>query len=113
MIDGKSVVIDNTNKTFEQRSRYTEIAKRYKVPSRCFYFDVPKDVCIHNNNQRKINPYRKHLSSKVPPIPIHDFFKNLEKPSIEKEGFSEIKVIKFKAGPFENDQDKATYYQFS
>lgn len=54
----KSVVIDNTNVTLEQRNRYLPLAKKYNVPVRCFIFDVPKEVCIHNNNQRKINTYR-------------------------------------------------------
>eukprot|EP00347_Sterkiella_histriomuscorum_P006646 403351974 len=108
----KSVVIDNTNSTLEQRNRYTAISKALNIPIRCFIFDVPKEVCMHNNNQRKINAHREHLSGKVPAIPIHSFFKNSEKPTMA-EGFSEIKTIKFQAGPFDNDEDKKTYYSLS
>jgi predicted kinase len=46
---GKSVIIDNTNKTEEQRSRYTAIAKKCKVPVRIFVFDTTKERCMHNN----------------------------------------------------------------
>jgi bifunctional polynucleotide phosphatase/kinase len=46
---GKSVVIDNTNSTPDVRARYTVIAKEFKVPVRCFFFDVPKEVCMHND----------------------------------------------------------------
>ena len=67
---------------------------------------------MHNNNQRKINPHRAHLSEKIPPIPIHSFFKNSIMPTT-KEGFSEIVKISFKAGPFENDDDKKIYYTLS
>lgn len=78
--EGKSVVIDNTNSTLEMRNRYLSIAKQYKVPIRCFIFDIPKEVCLHNNKQREVNTMRQHLSKKVPSIPIHSFFKNGEKP---------------------------------
>ena len=111
---GKSVVIDNTNKTFEQRSRYIPIAKKYNVPYRCILFTTPKEVCIHNNKQRGgVNTARVHLSKKVPPVPIHDWFKNLEMPSIEKEGFSELIRIDFRAGPFVNDEDEKIYNQLT
>jgi hypothetical protein len=48
------------------------------------------------------------LSKSVSNIPIHTFFKKLVKPDL-KEGFSEIKVILFKPGPFENEDDQKTY----
>lgn len=105
---GKSAVIDNTNKTKEQRSRYTEIAKRLKVPMRLFVFETEKDRCMHNNKQRKVNTHHKHLSKKVGDVVIHDFFKNKEAPQTA-EGFAEIKVLKFKAGPFDNAEDEKTY----
>ncbi len=54
----KSVVIDNTNSTAEQRTRYIEIAKKYKIPCRLIKFDVNKETCMHNNKQRKINLHR-------------------------------------------------------
>ena len=102
--EGKSVVIDNTNPTPDVRARYTKIAKEFKVTIRCFYFNVPKDVCQHNNKQRKINTHRAHLSGKIPDIPIHSFFKNHVKPS-KDEGFTEVRDIDFKKGPFENSDD--------
>lgn len=91
---GRSAVIDNTNKTLEQRSRYTSIAKALKIPIRIFIFEVPKDRCMHNNKQRKINPYREHFSKKVSDVVIHDFFKNKEVPKAT-EGYADILNIEF------------------
>ncbi len=107
---GKSAVIDNTNKSKEERSRYIPIGQKHKVPVRCFFFDIPKEVCMHNNQQRVTNPHRQHLSSKVPSIPIHGWFKNLEKPTLG-EGISEIVNIKFEP-TFVSDQDEKTYKMF-
>lgn len=78
---------------------------------RCFVFDIPKEVCIHNNIQRQTNTARKHLSGKVPTIPIHSFFKNAEKPSMN-EGYTEIKTIKF-TPKFESPEDEKAYKSLS
>ena len=37
----------------EQRKRYTTMAKKYNLPIRCYYFEVPKEICMHNNAMRK------------------------------------------------------------
>jgi bifunctional polynucleotide phosphatase/kinase len=109
---GKSACVDNTNPTPEVRARYLDIAKRLKIPARCFYFDVPKDICMHNNTQRAVNTHRKHLSKKIAAVPIHSFFKNHVKPTL-KEGFEEIKVVNFVPGPFENEEDEKAYYSLT
>ena len=75
--EGKSAVIDNTNKSKEERSRYTTIAKKFKVPCRCFYFDIPKELALHLNNQRETNTSRKQISKKVSKVVIHTFYKNI------------------------------------
>jgi hypothetical protein len=71
-----------------------------------------KDVCMHNNKQRKINDHHEHLSKKVGDVIIHDFFKNKESPC-KDEGIDEIVLIDFKAGPFDNELDEKTYNQLS
>ena len=109
LASGKSCVIDNTNPDKETRSRYTKIAKEFKVPVRCFYFDFEKAICMHNNKQRKLNTNRKHMSKKVGDVIIHSFFKNMQKPTTD-EGFSEVKRVNFVPGPFENAKDEETFY---
>ena len=109
LVAKKSVVIDNTNPTADVRQRYIDIAKEFEVPVRCLLFETPKDVCMHNNYQRKVNGHRKHMSKAVPPIPIHGFFKNSTKPSMD-EGFEEILKVEFIPDIFQNENDKQFYF---
>ena len=105
---GKSVIIDNTNPTADVRKRYLDIAKELKVPARALFFDVSKEVSMHNNLQRKVNTHHKHLSNAVPSIPIHSFYKNSTVPTLN-EGFESIIRINFVADCFDNDEDKEFY----
>lgn len=45
----KSVVIDNTNPAIADRKLYIDLAKKYSIKVRCFYFDIPKELCFHLN----------------------------------------------------------------
>ena len=65
MKEGKSVVIDNYNADKKERLIYGQIAKDLNIPARCFYFDVPKPLAIHNDKMKQLNSHRKHLSKKV------------------------------------------------
>jgi bifunctional polynucleotide phosphatase/kinase len=76
----KSAVIDNTNKTKEERQRYLKIAKEFKVPVRCFFLKYPKDLAMTMNKHRDTNKNREHLSKKVGSVVIHTFYKYLEEP---------------------------------
>ncbi|CAI2367772.1 unnamed protein product [Moneuplotes crassus] len=109
--EGKSCVVDNTNPKIETRSDYISIAEEFKVPCRAFYYNTDKNICMHNNEQRSINPNRNHLSKKTPRLIINVFFKNCVVPT-QSEGFTEVKVINFIPGPFESDDDKETYYLY-
>jgi len=86
---GKSVVIDNTNPKAMTRLLYLKIAKEYKVPTRVVFFDISKEVAMHNNMQREVNTSRSHFSKKVPSIAIHTYYKYLEHP-LESEGFESV-----------------------
>ena len=108
LVDGKSVVIDNTNPTADVRKRYIDIAKSLKIPIRALYFDVLKDTCIHNNIQRKANIHHKHLLNAVPTIPIHSYFKNHTMPTID-EGFESIVKINFIPDCFYSKEDEDAY----
>jgi len=109
MTAGKSVVIDNTNPDADTRKTYIELAKKHNYPSRCFLFDVTKDMAFHLNELRKANNQRKHSSNSVADVIIHTWFKRLQKPT-KAEGFTEVEVIEPIAGPFVNPEDEEIFF---
>lgn len=108
----QSCVIDSTNPKKEKRSKFIELAKKYKAQVRCFIMDLPKEIVFHLNNLRNINKERKHYSSAVNNIPIHTFFKYYEEPKTS-EGIDEIVKVNFVPGPFGSDKDKEIFYMYS
>lgn len=109
---GKSVIIDNTNPGQITRKLYIDIANKYKVPTRCIFINIPKDLSFHINNLREINVFRSHSSKSVASVVIHSWYKNLQEPSLE-EGFKDIVEIPFVPGPFQNSHDEETFYLLS
>lgn len=49
LAQGKSVVVDNTNPDKISRQRYVELAKKHRVPVRCFAMTLDKEHIKHNN----------------------------------------------------------------
>jgi len=47
--NNRAVVVDNTNPDVPARAPYIALAKKYKVPVRCFLFTADKDLAAHNN----------------------------------------------------------------
>ena len=74
---GKSVIIDNTNPTKEDRKYFIGLAKKHGCKVRCFFFKTSKDICFHNDYQRVANEAREHFSGKAGSISIHTWFKKL------------------------------------
>jgi len=109
----KSAVIDNTNPTPEVRKLYIDIAKKHKVPVRCFFFNFPKEQLLHMDSQRKKNTYHQHLSKHTGRIPIFSFFKKNSIPPTTAEGFTEVREVEFIAGPFDNDNDEKAFNSLS
>ena len=97
MEKGDCLVIDNTNPTKRDRQYFIELAKDFGnfiesfyfitcfplgYDVRAFFFNIEKNLAFHLDSLREINKYRQHFSGKVGAIPIHFFFKNLEKPQV-------------------------------
>ena len=101
-------MIDNTNPKKEDRKYFIELAKKHSIKVRCFFFKTTKDVCFHNDYQRKVNTVRKHFSDKAGSIPIHSWFKYVEEPQLN-EGFYEINKVNFLA-KFNDNEDKNAYH---
>lgn len=89
--DKKSCVIDSTNPGPSTRQKFIEIAKKCKIPIRCFHFTTSYDQAKHNNIFRELTD-RTH--QKISEMVFHVYKKNYSEPS-RKEGFSEIVKVNF------------------
>jgi predicted kinase len=79
-------VVDNTNPTVEERSRYITAAKENKFRVIAYYFDSSLSECKHRNNQRP----QKQV---VPNAGIFATYKKLVIPTWS-EGFNAIYSVK-------------------
>jgi len=109
---GKSVVIDNTNPKADTRQFYSKLAKELGVGCRSFIFNFPKDLVFHLNEMRSINRHRTHNSKNVADVIVHTWYKNFSQPT-KSEGFSEILEVNFVPGPFKNNDDENTFFQYT
>ncbi|KAM3823815.1 bifunctional polynucleotide phosphatase/kinase isoform 1-T2 [Vipera latastei] len=105
---GKSAVVDNTNPDLESRHRYTECAKKAKVPCRCFLFTASLEQAKHNNKFREMTE-KEHVP--VNNIVLNTYKSKYVEPSLE-EGFSEILKINF-VPQFTDSKLESLYRQFS
>ncbi|KAI0340139.1 PNK3P-domain-containing protein [Trametopsis cervina] len=126
--EGKSCVIDNTNRDKTTRKYYVDLAKKYKAGIRCFLFNGSIDLAWHNNLYRAYNlpdsvaikAVREPQSLIIPGLIItvacnsqpkrelvgymaFTSFRNAYEPPKLDEGFSEIKEVNFK---FEGDAEE-------
>ena len=93
-LDSKTpTVIDKTNPTRDVRADYIRLAKVHHFKVIAYYFDVPFDVALANNNQR-------HGKAKIPEVGLKSVAKVLTHPDFD-EGFDEIFVVKNISGDFE------------
>ncbi|KAF9050802.1 PNK3P-domain-containing protein [Hymenopellis radicata] len=95
--EGKSVVIDNTNRDASTRKYYVDLAKDHDVPVRCFSFTGSAELAWHNNLYRAFNRPPSLSSTEqsrelLPYLAFSGFKANYEPPD-EKEGFSEIRQV--------------------
>jgi len=95
--EGKSCVIDNTNRDVQTRKYYLDMAKRLQVPARCFSFQGSVELAWHNNLYRAFaRPAsvvaREPDRTLVPYTAIMGFADAYEAPSV-KEGFAEVRDV--------------------
>ncbi|KAG6878764.1 hypothetical protein C0993_008063 [Termitomyces sp. T159_Od127] len=111
LAEGKSCVIDNTNRNVATRRFYLDIAKEMNVPARCFYFTGSIELAWHNNLYRAYNlpPSVAAAEPKrelVPYLGFTGFRDNFEEPE-EQEGFTEIKKINW---VFDGSEEEKAYW---
>ena len=94
LILGKSVVIDNTNSTKQNRNDFIKAALETKKPIfiRCIVFDVKKDLALHLNMLRV--KMTKGKTKKLPEVSYNVFYKNYQEPTLD-EGIEDIMKIPF------------------
>ncbi|KAI0637303.1 PNK3P-domain-containing protein [Trametes polyzona] len=106
LADGKSVVVDNTNRDKATRKHYVALAQKHKVPIRCMYFTGSLELAWHNNLYRAFNLPPALAASEpkrdlVPYSAFTGFRADFEEPSVD-EGFAEVRRGNF---VFEGDEE--------
>ncbi|KAG5735527.1 Bifunctional polynucleotide phosphatase/kinase [Termitomyces sp. T112] len=109
--EGKSCVIDNTNRNDATRKLYLDVAKELDVPARCFYFTGSMELAWHNNLYRTYNLPPSLASAEpkrelVPYVGFTGFRSNFEEPRLE-EGFTEIKKVNW---VFNGNEEERAYW---
>lgn len=101
------MVIDNTNPDVESRARYITIARKYKVPIRCFLMTTTYKHARHNEK------YRQLIDKNHKPIPdmvVHSYKSKYKEPDMS-EGFTEIVKVNF-LPKFQSDSEKSRYLMY-
>uniref|UniRef100_A0A336MJT2 CSON000292 protein n=1 Tax=Culicoides sonorensis TaxID=179676 RepID=A0A336MJT2_CULSO len=103
--ENKSAVIDNTNPDAESRKRYIEVAKKRKIPCRCFVMATTEAQAKHNNVFRELtDPFHSVIKDMV----FHGYKSKFQEPSL-KEGFTQI--VKVNCIPKFDDPEKEKLYK--
>ena len=84
--EGKSVVVDNTNPTAEERRPLIELGRRYGAKIVGYYFDSEVRRCLERNRQRT-------GKARVPDVALYATAKKLVRPSY-LEGFDELFYVR-------------------
>ncbi|KDQ18126.1 hypothetical protein BOTBODRAFT_104942 [Botryobasidium botryosum FD-172 SS1] len=103
-------VVDNTNRDNKTRKDYVSLAKKYRVPIRCVWFDVSKELAFHNNIYRAfcLAPSTQSAEDKRSFLGqmIYGSFKSaFEEPQVD-EGFSDIKKVNWVFEGSEEDRQR-------
>ncbi|KAL1412679.1 DNA kinase/phosphatase Pnk1 [Vanrija albida] len=93
--EGKSVVIDNTNRNKATRAVYVALAKEQGVPIRLFHFTTPPELAKHNNVYRALHaPADEPKRELLPALAFGSYTADFEVPKLG-EGFEEIRTVNF------------------
>ena len=84
-MNGKDVIVDNTNTTKKSRSKYVQIAKLFGISVRAVYINCPVDLALQRNASREGEEH-------VPDKAVRFYYKILEPPSVN-EGFDSVEEI--------------------
>lgn len=105
---GKSVVIDNTNGSVEERQRWIELAKKHFVPSRAFLLTTPLEMAQHLALMRERLGKASHI-----PTMVYNMFKSKYQEPSTSEGFTTVVQIPFVANFPEGSEERRLFLQLS
>ena len=83
---GRSVVVDNTNPSREERAALVELARAAGVPARAVWLDVPLETCLLRNGAREGRAV-------VPLVGVLATVDRFAPPSVD-EGFATVEVVR-------------------
>lgn len=85
LLEGKSVIVDNTNPSATVRKEFLSIAKSHNVNARCFLMELDEALAHHLNFYRE----KTERIRRIPDVAFHIFRKHFIEPSVE-EGFDAV-----------------------
>lgn len=92
----KNCVVDNTNVSAAERSRYIPQAKAAGARVVCFFFEPDVDACVSRNAKRSGR-------ARVPDPAIRQRASEWQRPSLA-EGFDELHVVRIEDGEFKVEE---------
>ncbi len=107
--EGQSVVVDNTNLDPETRAFYINIAKDHNVPCRCYFLNLPLELCKHLNCVRNI---QTNNDVKIVPSVAYNLLKSkFAEPSTD-EGIAEVIQVPFTPS-FNSEEDEKAFRKWT
>ena len=85
LASGRSVVVDNTNPSVEERAALVQLAREAGVPARAVWLDLPLRACLERNLAREGR-------AQVPVAGVLATHRRLVPPSVS-EGFVRVDVL--------------------
>ena len=107
LVDGKNVVVDNTDPDVESRKRYLEVAKAAGITCRCILMTTSLPHALHNERFRQITAKNHTHVSRI----VFNLYKSRYQEPTLLEGFSEIIKVNFVPN-FSNLNEEKLYKQF-
>jgi predicted kinase len=90
---GRSVVVDNTNPTPEDRRALVRLGHEYGAKVLGYHFDASVSECLRRNEMRE-------GKARVPDVAIYSTAKKMVAPS-KREGFDELLCVRLNGSTFE------------
>ena len=107
LINGQSVVVDNTHVDKQSRRSYIDLGLKYDVKVRALVMTTTHDHARHNNLFREIID-SSHARIKEP---LFNQYRARHEPATLDEGISEIIKVNF-VPTFENEHLKILYFMY-